>query len=607
VGPAATGRDVVARRAGQDRVAPELSGVVTGRSHRPELLPALLIAAAVASSALVLLFGATVLWLSLTVGIPGDADSALTLSNYVALVSDRLSYAILANTLIFSGIALVIALGLGVAIAFLCERTDIPGKPVVFTLMSVSLILPNFAVALGWVFLLNPQIGLLNGALMSLLGLREAPFNIASLTGMGFVEGLNLVPVAFVMSAAALKSMDPVLEEAASMSAATALGTFRRITLPVLAPAILGVTIYIFTLSFTAFDVPAVIGLSRRIFTFSTYIYSMLDQTVETPKYGFVAALSVTMIAFGAVLGWYYNRVQRQGRKYAVISGKAFRPRILPLGRARGPAIAAIACYFIAAQLLPLLVLAWAACLPYLQMPSAASIAQLSTSNLFRGIDFRFFGALGNTALLMLLVPTITVALSLAISWVVLRSNIRYRSVFDIFAFMPHTIPAVVFSVSALFVALFVLQGIVPIYGTIWLLVMVYAVSRLGYGTRMTNSALVQINRELEEAGAASGAGFARTMRAIVLPLMRPTILYSWIWIALLSYRELTLPILLAGRDNQPLSVVVWGYLQTSSYGPASAITLVMLALLSPMIALYWIAARRAGLLAGARARPAER
>jgi iron(III) transport system permease protein len=539
----------------------------------PELLPGVLAAVAIGASGLVLLFGGTVLWLSFVVGVPGDPAATFSLANYAALALERFSWVVLGNTLIFACISLAIALSIGLALAFLCERTDLPGKPLVFTLLSVSLILPNFAVALGWVFLLNPQVGILNVGLAQLLGLKGPPFNIASLPGMGFVEGLNLVPVAFVMAAAAFKSMDPALEEAAATSAASAFATFRRVTLPVLAPAILGTMIYIFILGFTAFDVPAVIGLSRRIFTFSTYIYSALDQAVDTPKYGFVAAMSVLLISFGIGLGWYYNRIQRQSRKYAIVSGKAFRPRILPLGRARAPAIALVVAYFSAAQLLPLLVLVWAAGLPFLQMPSAEAFAQLSLDNLWRVLDLRFAHALGNTAILMLLVPTITVLVSFAISWVVL-------------------------SVAALFVALFVLQGIVPIYGTIWLLVLVYAVSRLGYGTRMTNAALVQIHRELEEAGSTSGAGFARILRAILLPLLLPTLLYSWIWIALLSYRELTLPILLAGRDNLPLSVVVWAYLQTSSFGPASAITLVMLVLLSPMIALYWIAARHAGILA---------
>jgi iron(III) transport system permease protein len=562
-------------------------------------LAASFIGVAIAISAIILLLGTAVVWLSFTSGVPGDPDSALTVGNYLDVGGSAFTYQVLLNTLAFSTIALVVALGFGLPLAWLAERTDMPGKSIIFTLMTISLIIPNFAVALGWVFLFNPQIGIINAVLVGLFGLQRPPFDIASLSGMGLVEGLNLAPVAFVMTAAALKSMDPSLEEAAAMAEATTFNILRRVTFPALAPAILGAAIYIFTLGFAAFDVPAVIGLSRRIFTFSTYVYNLLDQAVDVPQYGAVGALSVGLIAFGVGLGWYYNRVQGQSRRFATISGKAFRPRIQQLERARLPAVLFAATYFVAAQLLPLLVLGWAALLPFLQLPSARSVAQLSFANFSRVTDLRFLDALGNTFSLMLLVPTATVAVSVAVSWVIVRSRLRFRTVFDFIVFLPHTVPTVVFSIAALFVALFVLQPVIPIYGTIWLLVAVYTIARLSYGTRMTNAALVQIHGELEEAAETGGASAFATLRAVVLPLMRPTLLYSWIWIALLSYRELTLPVLLSTQSNLPLSVLVWGYLQTSEYGPASAITLVMLALLSPMVVVYWLAARRAGITAG--------
>ena len=164
---------------------------------------------------------------------------------------------------------------------------------------------------------------------------------------------------------------------------------------------------------------------------------------------------------------------------------------------------------------------------------------------------------------------------------------------FDFLAFLPHTIPAIVFSVAAWLLALFFLRNVVPIYGTIWILVLVYSVVRLSYGTRMTNSALIQIHRELDESALMSGANTVGVMRYILVPLLLPTLLYSWIWIALLAYRELTLPVVLSTAQNQPLSVVVWGFVATSSYGAASAVALLMLIIMVPMIFVYWFLARR--------------
>jgi iron(III) transport system permease protein len=171
---------------------------------------------------------------------------------------------------------------------------------------------------------------------------------------------------------------------------------------------------------------------------------------------------------------------------------------------------------------------------------------------------------------------------------------------FDFFAFLPHTVPSIVFSVAMWLLALFVLSDVVPIYGTIWILVLVYVVATLSYGTRMTNGALIQIHRELEEAATMSGAGPAGIMRSVLIPLLRPTLAYAWIWIALLSYRELTLPVLLATHHNQPLAVIVWSLVQSSSYGAGSLVAVLMLILMAPILGLYWMIARRTGILAAA-------
>lgn len=177
-----------------------------------------------------------------------------------------------------------------------------------------------------------------------------------------------------------------------------------------------------------------------------------------------------------------------------------------------------------------------------------------------------------------------------------LRSRIRGRFVLDFFAFLPHTLPSIVFGVGALLLALFVLRAVVPIYGTLWVLLFVYVIVRLSYGTRMTNSALIQVHRELEEAGYASGAGTWGVVRRILVPILTPAMLYSWVWIALLTYRELTLAILLSTPNNITLPVVVWSLWISGGLGQSSALTIIMLVLLAPIIAGYWFFTRRTGI-----------
>jgi iron(III) transport system permease protein len=298
---------------------------------------------------------------------------------------------------------------------------------------------------------------------------------------------------------------------------------------------------------------------------------------------------------------------QRQAPRYAIVTGKAYRPRIVPLGRAKWGAVAFVVAFFLVSQALPILMLGWASALPFLQMPSAQAFTQVSAVN-YRGIPAELLvRSATNTAILMALVPTITVAISIAVSWVVLRSRARGRGLIEFLSFLPVTVPPIVFSVAALLLVLFVLRGVVPLYGTLSLLVIVYVIARLSYGTRMTNSAMIQIHHELDEAARVSGAGTAGVLRAVLLPLLTPTMLYAWIWIALLTYRELTLPVVLATGTNLPFSVLVWSYVQSSSYGRASAAALIMLAVMVPFLLLYWVVARKVGIgLTLASASPRE-
>jgi iron(III) transport system permease protein len=259
----------------------------------------------------------------------------------------------------------------------------------------------------------------------------------------------------------------------------------------------------------------------------------------------------------------------------------------------RIPAVAFVVLFFLLSELLPVLMLVWAAGLPFLQPISERAFGQLSLANFWALSPTLLMTGLKTTGILMVVVPTVTVLLSIAIAWVVLRSQLRWRGVVDFFAFLPHAIPSIVFSIAAWLLALFVLRDVLPIYGTVWILVLAYVVARISYGTRMMNSALIQLHPELEESATICGAKTGSVLRSVLLPLLSPAILYAWIWLALLTYRELTLAVILANTDNQPLAIVVWGLLWSSAYGKASAVSLIMIALMLPILALYWFVARR--------------
>ena len=177
---------------------------VLANPHRRDLgdaMPAVMLLTVVGASLVVLCLLAVVLWLSLTNGSPGDPDLTYTAQNFVEVFSDPRTFTVLVDTIDFSFVSLMVALAFGIPAAWLAERTDFPAKTLLFTLMAVGLLIPGFAAAMGWLFLLHPRIGLLNQFLMSSFHLAGPPLDITTVAGMGWVQGLNLAPLAFINSA----------------------------------------------------------------------------------------------------------------------------------------------------------------------------------------------------------------------------------------------------------------------------------------------------------------------------------------------------------------------------------------------------------------------
>ncbi|MDE3074186.1 MAG: iron ABC transporter permease [Chloroflexota bacterium] len=517
----------------------------------------------------------------------GTTDGRLTLEHYVSLYTDSSAYQAMLNTLGFGAVTLLVSMFFGLPMAWLVERTDLGAKSLMYAIMTVGVLIPGFFTAMGWLFLLHPRIGLVNQLLMKVGGRRLGPLSILSVAGMGWVQGLGLTALVFVMASTSLRSMDSSLEESAQASGAGFLTTMRRVTLPLAFPGILAAALYVVPIAFSAADIPLIIGLSARILTFSTYVYTSTDPVAGLPEYGKPAAFSVLMIALALALSWWYSRTIRQARRYQVVTGRSYRPRLVGLGRWKPLAWAFLASWILLAVVLPLLLVIWAALLPYFQAPSLAALKQLSLNNL-TGLPWPLvLRGLRNTAILAAAAPTLALAWSLVFSWVVLRWGRRFRLAYDYVAFLPHAVPGIIFALGALLAALFVVRWPVDLYGSLGLILVVYVVTQIAFGTRMTNSGLVQIHLELEEAAHASGAGTADVLRRVTVPLLKPTLAYAWLWMALFTFRELAIATLLYSPGSITLPVVVWSIFDGGNIPQASAVSLVMMALLVPLVLLY--------------------
>jgi iron(III) transport system permease protein len=533
-------------------------------------------------------------WISLQQGAFGTPSATYTLSNYGAVFSDPFVYRVAANTIIFTVTATFIALLFGLPIAWLVERTTIAGKTLIYAIMTLGLLIPGIYTAMGWTMIAHPRIGILNRWLVDLFGLADAPINIATPIGMGFVQGLSLSALAFILTAQMFRAMNPTLEEAARVHGMGYGKIMRRVTLPLARPGILAAVIYILTIGVATFDIPAILGLGNRVYMLSTFIYLKVHpQGAGLPEYGITGVVGAFMIIVAGLLTLWYGQVLRQGHRFEVVTGKGYKPALIRLGGWSVAAWSFIAGYAFVSKLLPLLLIAYAALMPYFVPPSLAAMSQLSFAH-FYGMDWQLvLRGLTNTAILVTVVPLVVLLLAFAISWLIVRSRSRLRYALEFGAFLPQALPEVILSIGALLLSLFVLGTTIPLYGSVWIIAIVYVVARLAFATRALNGSLLQIHRELEEAAFVAGLSNARTAWRVLFPLIRPTLFSVWIWSALLVYRELTAAVFLAVHDNITLPAVVWSYWYGGNINKASAVTLLMTLVLTPLILAAWWWGRR--------------
>jgi iron(III) transport system permease protein len=524
--------------------------------------------------------------------------SNLSLGNYIKVWSDPGTYAVLSNTLWFgigsTAFGTVVAAGL----AWLVERTDIPGKIWIYAGVPMTLAMPGMLQAMAWVLLASPRIGFINKGLMDGLGLPAAPFNIYTLPGMIFIEGLRTVPTAFLMLVPLLRAMDPTLEEAAAMSGARPASALRKVTLSLMLPGLLAVAIYQFTSALEEFEVAGILGLPAGVYVFSTKIYTLLHSTSSLPAYGEANALAMFYLLIAVIAIYVYGRVIGRAERFTIVTGKGYRPRLLQLGLWRAPAAGLAWLYLALSTIIPFLVLAYISFLPYVQAPSARAFASMNWDNYQTVFETdNMLPMLWNTFVMTLSVATAVVVISFLISVVVVRSKFRARKLLDQLAFLPHAIPGMVMGLALLWVFLQIDKLGVGLFGSVTSLVIAFTIGYVSYGTRVMNAAVLQIHKDLEEAAKVSGAPQWRVFRRVFLPLLQPAFVGVWIWTVLHVVRSAGKPLILtSGGDSEVLAVVIWNMWDHGEIQAVGAIG----ALLMLVLLVVSLAVRRLGFGGGA-------
>jgi iron(III) transport system permease protein len=431
---------------------------------------------------------------------------------------------------------------------------------------------PPFLLAISWIILLSPRTGVINSLLIGAFGLDAPPFNIYSLGGMIFVEGLSLVPSAFLILAPAARNLDPSLEESALTSGAGTGQLIFRIILPLLLPALAGTAIFLMIVSFVVFDVPGTIGMPSRIFVLSSQIYSLVaDSPRGIPEYGKVSAMALMFTLGLLALTVAYHRLMRHAGRFATVTGRGYRPRPLRLGGLRWVAVACVVLYFLCAVLAPLLILVWTSLMPF-QAPLSVAAAKMATLANHREFFANPFiaGASFNSIVVAVVASTAVAALSLVTAWVSIKSRAPGRRIIDALAFLPLAMPGVLIATALIYVYLAV--KIIPIYGTIWIIVVAYLTIYLSFGSRAMNAVVLQLHPELDEAARMSGAGLPQTVRRIIVPLAAPGLAAVWIWVFAHCLRELTAALMLQGADNATLPALLYSYWSGGETNKAAAV-----------------------------------
>jgi iron(III) transport system permease protein len=518
----------------------------------------------------------------------GD-NGSFTLSGFTrAFSAESQAGRMMLNSIIYAVGSGAVALVIGTALAYVQVRTDAPAKALLFAASMVPLIIPGVLYAVSWIFLADKTVGLLNTLMLRPLGV---PISVYGMPGMIAVEGLHSAPLAFLIMVGAFQGMDPSLEESAAMSGAKWWSVFRRVTLPLVRPALVAAGLLMFVRALSSFEIPTILGLQHGVYVFTSRIYHELR--TYPIDYGAAGAYALALLAIAAAGVLLSNFLNRNARSYQTISGKAFRPRLVSLGKARYVVGTLVVLFFVVAVILPLLALIYASLLKFYQPFSLDVVKQMSLANYEHVLaQPTLLRAFRNSFVVALIAATAIMLLSSVAAWFTVRTKVRGRQIIDVLAFLPLVIPGLVLGLALLFLYL---RVPLPIYGTLLILVIAFCTLALPFGMQYATAAMRQISNELEESAQVFGASWFTSFRRVLLPLASGGLVAGWIYIAIVTFRELSAAILVYSPGNEVASVLIWQQYENGSFMALAAMGVILVLVLTALV----IVAQRLGARVG--------
>lgn len=489
-------------------------------------------------------------------------------------VITRESLITLFNTVGVSLAKTIPSLVIAVLLAWILARTDTPIRGTLEVLVTLPFFIPPILTAMAWGMLGNPQVGLLNRLYQWVTGSTNSPINVYSYGGMVWHMMQYSVPFLFLLIVDAFRAMDPSLEEAARMCGASRWRTFRTVTLQLMLPALTSAAILSFIRGIENFESPLFFGMPAGIHVITTEIYDSINQR-SPPQYQYATAASIVIMALLfliVVLQWRLLR----GRSFVTVSGKGYSPAVIKLGKWRWATFAFCVLFFVVTVILPvgqLLIGSFFKFFGFYQW-------NMLTLDHYREVfgSSEFWRGFSNTMLLGLIGATLTMVLGGIVAYVSARTKWRGRSLIDAMAWLPWMMPGIVLGVGFLW-GFALLPHAIPIYGTIWALLLAYISLGTPLSVRVMSSAYAQLSFDLEECSRVHGASWLQTMWRIMIALAWPSFAVGWVLIFFGIMRELSASVLLYSVGSEVLSVVLLKLWANGNAEQVSVIGLLMVVL----------------------------
>jgi iron(III) transport system permease protein len=505
-----------------------------------------------------------VLLRSVTTGRLGVA-TGLTADNYLRVLLDKDIVAMLNNSLLYAAGSAALGTGLGALLAWIVARTNTPGKALVELMPLYPILMPPIMKNIAWILLLAPKSGILNNLVQDAFGVQTQVFNAFSMAGMIWTFGLACVPLGYLFLLPVFLSFDPALEESAYIAGSRPIHTMLHVTFPLAVPAFLSAFVLNFLRGLRSFETPVLQGTPGGIKVFVSRVYDSMALEFST---GLATSYSMILVLLSIVTLYFYIRATRFSERFATITGKGYRVKVIDIGPWKYATFAAVVLYFVCGILVPFIVLIVVSMIPYFDYESFMKFPSNAVLTNYHTVINHpsFVSGLYNSLVLSMVIAVITVLAGIVMAFTIHRTRAIGARVFEFIGTLPLAFPPLVLSVGLVIIFLGT-----PLYNSLWALGIGLFVAYFPYAFRNASGSIVNIHKELDEAAWVHGARWRHVFFKITLPILKPSVGGALFYIFIEAIRNVDVAVLLTSPGNEYGPVTLFEYFRVGQWAEAAA------------------------------------